>query len=89
MKGVEIAKHDLSVKLATQVSVQSVAAKDGKTYHLNSKITRAQFEALTKDLLDRTEECVNKALQRAKLEAKNIDEIVLVGGSTRMPMVEN
>src|SRR5207237_4043051 len=62
------------------------ATADGPV-HLDVNLTRAKFEELTHDLVDRCEKPFHQAIEDAKLKASNLDEIVLVGGSTRMPMI--
>jgi molecular chaperone DnaK len=84
----EQAKHELSSKLETDVSLLFIASQDGNPLHLQVKITRAKFVDLTKDLMKKTANEVDEALRRAKLTERDIDQIILVGGSTRMPMVE-
>src|SRR3954470_14713837 len=84
----EQAKHELSAKLKTTVSLPYVASRDGETFHLNVEITRAKFEDLTKDYIKKTAEKINDALREAKLKENDIEQIILVGGSTRMPMVD-
>jgi len=65
-----------------------VTADSSGPKHLNMSLTRAKFEELTKELLNRTIEPCKKALKDAKLSAKDIDEVILVGGSTRIPKIQ-
>jgi molecular chaperone DnaK len=83
------AKHELSAKLETTVSIPYIASKDGQTYHLQVNLTRAKFNDLTKDLIAQTSDKVSEALREAKLKAEDIEQIILVGGSTRMNSVED
>ncbi|CAG8550676.1 5519_t:CDS:2 [Paraglomus occultum] len=88
-EAVEQTKHELSAKLKATVSIPYIASHNGETFHLNVEVTRAKFEELTKDYMKKTAEKVDEALREAKLREGEIDQIILVGGSTRMPMVEN
>ena len=83
----EKAKKDLSGMTSTQISLPFIAQKDGAPVNFEMDITRAKFEELIDDLLESTLEPVRKALKDAKLTAKDIDKILLVGGSTRIPKV--
>ncbi len=84
----EKAKKDLSGVLETTISLPFISAGEAGPIHFETKLTRAEFEKLSKDLLDRTLVPVRKALEDAKLSATDIDEILLVGGSTRIPAVK-
>ncbi|MEA2313260.1 MAG: molecular chaperone DnaK [Solirubrobacteraceae bacterium] len=84
----ERAKVDLSSTTQTQISLPFVTADASGPQHLNMSLTRAQFEQMTTDLLERCRGPVEQALADAKLTANDIDEVILVGGSTRMPMVQ-
>ena len=84
----ERAKVDLSSTTQTQISLPFVTADASGPQHLNMSLTRAQFEQMTTDLLERCRGPVEQALGDAKLTANDIDEVILVGGSTRMPMVQ-
>lgn len=83
----EKAKIELSAVLETSISLPFVTADAGGPKHLESKLTRAKFDELTRELLERCRIPVEKALSDAKLSAKDIDEVILVGGSTRIPAV--
>ncbi len=85
----EKAKIELSSRLETDISLPFITADANGPKHLELRLTRAKFEELTHDLLERTREPFNRALKDAGITASDIDEIVLVGGSTRMPMVQN
>src|SRR5438876_3259552 len=84
----EKAKVELSNQVTTQISLPYITAVDNEPKHLDLTLTRAKFEDLTRDLLERCRKPFEQALKDAKLEPKDIDEVVLVGGSTRMPMVQ-
>lgn len=84
----EKAKKDLSGVLEATISLPFISAGEAGPIHFEIKLTRAEFENLSKDLLERTLVPVRKALQDAKLSAGDIDEILLVGGSTRIPAVK-
>ena len=84
----EKAKKDLSGMTSTQVSAPFITQRDGEPLHIDMTVTRAKFEDLIRDLVESTLEPVKKALKDAKLKAKDIDKVILVGGSTRIPMVQ-
>jgi molecular chaperone DnaK len=84
----EKAKIELSSVMETEVNLPFITADASGPKHLQVKLTRARFEQLTEALLDRCRGPFEKALADAKLKAASIDEVVLVGGATRMPMVQ-
>jgi molecular chaperone DnaK len=84
----ERAKVDLSTTTQTQVSLPFITADAAGPKHLNTSLTRAKFEQLVSDLIERTREPVTQALSDAGLAADDIDEVILVGGSTRIPAVQ-
>jgi molecular chaperone DnaK len=84
----EKAKIELSSALETEINLPFVTADQSGPKHLAMKLTRAKLEQLVDDLLQRTMEPVKKAIADAGLDPKQIDEVVLVGGSTRMPKVQ-
>jgi molecular chaperone DnaK len=84
----EKAKCELSSSTQTQINLPFITADASGPKHLNMTLTRAKFEALTQDLVDRCMQPVKQALDDAKLSANEIDEVILVGGSTRMPAVQ-
>ena len=84
----ERAKVELSSTTQTQVNLPFVTADASGPKHLNLSLTRSTFEQLTKDLVERTRAPVEQALSDAKLSADDIDEVILVGGSTRIPAVQ-
>ncbi|MGB9614079.1 MAG: molecular chaperone DnaK [Fervidobacterium sp.] len=84
----EKAKIELSSKFETDISLPYITATAEGPLHLEMKLTRAMFESLTRDLVEKTREPVERALNDAKLTPQDIDEIILVGGMTRVPMVQ-
>jgi molecular chaperone DnaK len=84
----EKAKCELSTAMETDINLPFVTADQTGPKHLNMKLTRAKLEALCSDLLDRLEGPCVTALKDAGLSTKDIDEVVLVGGMTRMPAVQ-
>jgi molecular chaperone DnaK len=87
-EGAEKAKKDLSFQAQADINLPFITADASGPKHLTTTITRAQFEKLTDRLFERCREPVLTALKDAKLKASEIDEVVLVGGSTRMPRVQ-
>ena len=85
----EKAKVELSSVTQTQVSLPFVTADATGPKHLQTTITRSKFEQLTTDLVERTMDPVKQAMGDAKISANDIDEVILVGGSTRIPAVQN
>ncbi len=85
----EKAKIELSSVMETEVNLPFITADAGGPKHLTLKLTRARLEALVEDLVQRTMAPVKQALEDAGLKPSDIDEIVLVGGSTRMPRVQD
>ena len=84
----EKAKKDLSGMVSTQVSAPFIAkGEDGEPIHLDMTLTRAKFEDLISDLVESTLEPVRKAIKDAKITKKDIDKVLFVGGSTRVPLV--
>ena len=87
-EGAEKAKIELSSSGQTEVNLPFITADASGPQHLNIKLTRAKLEALVEDLVQRTVEPCKKALKDAGLKASEIDEVILVGGMTRMPKVQ-
>lgn len=85
----EKAKIELSSSLTTNVNLPFVTANSDGPLHLDVNLTRAKFDDLTRELVQRTRVSVNQAIQDAGLKTSDIDEIVLVGGSTRIPAVQD
>lgn len=84
----EKAKKELSSTMSTNVNLPFITASQAGPLHLNMDITRAKFDELTADLVKMTEGPVNDALKDAGLSANEIDKVLLVGGSTRIPAVQ-
>ena len=84
----EDAKKKLSTTLETQISLPFITMDATGPKHLEKKLTRAAFDELTKDLVDATKGPVKQALEDADLSPSDIDEVLLVGGSTRIPAVQ-
>ena len=88
LEAAEQAKVELSGATRTQVSVPFIAAGDGGAKHLSAAVTRELLEELTGDLTERLREPVARALTDARVTADDLDEVILVGGGTRMPAVQ-
>ena len=84
----EKAKKDLSGTVQASISLPFISAGSEGPLHLEATLTRAQFDEMTKDLVERTMEPVRHALTDAKLSASDLDQVLLVGGSTRIPAVQ-
>ncbi|WP_311492239.1 molecular chaperone DnaK [uncultured Anaerococcus sp.] len=84
----EKAKKELSSTLTTNVNLPFITAVDGQPVHLDINLTRAKFDELTHDLVEKTRKPVEDALHDAGLSASDIDKVLLVGGSTRVPAVQ-
>lgn len=84
----EKAKKDLSGVTSTQISLPFITAGEAGPLHLEVTLTRAKFDELTKDLVERTIAPTRQALKDANLSASDIDQVILVGGSTRIPAVQ-
>jgi len=83
----EKAKQELSFSVETEINLPFIAAKDGEPMHFNATLTRTQLEELTKPLIERTLGPCRQVLKDAEIEVGEVDEVLLVGGQTRMPMV--
>ncbi len=83
----EKAKIELSASSETEINQPYITQKDGQPLHLTMKLTRAKYEGLVEDLIERTKKPVEDALKDAKLKPGDIDEVILVGGMTRMPKI--
>ena len=83
----EQAKKELSSSSSTSISLQYLSMTENGPLHLDEKLTRAQFEDMTKDLLERTKAPFHQVIKDAGVKVSDIDHVVLVGGSTRMPAV--
>ena len=87
-EGAEKAKIELSSTSETEINLPFITANDAGPQHLLEKLSRSEFEKITADLVERTKEPVEKALSDAGMEFTDIDHVILVGGSTRMPSVQ-
>lgn len=85
----EQAKKELSSATSTTISMQYLSMSENGPIHLDTKLTRAQFEQMTADLLDRTKAPFHAVIRDAGIKLSDIDHVVLVGGSTRMPAVSD
>ncbi|WP_337061946.1 molecular chaperone DnaK [Kineococcus sp. G2] len=85
----EQAKKELSTATSTGISLQYLSMTENGPVHLDEQLTRAQFEQMTQDLLDRTKAPFHSVIKDADVKLADIDHVVLVGGSTRMPAVTN
>ncbi len=84
----ERAKVELSTQMTTNINLPYITADQDGPKHLDYQLTRAKFEELTKDLMERVQKPFKQALEDAKLDAGDINEVILVGGSSRMPQVQ-
>jgi molecular chaperone DnaK len=84
----ERAKIELSSQMSTQINLPYITADASGPKHLDYSLTRAKFEELTHDLMERVKGPFNRALEDAKLKPGDLNEVILVGGSTRMPQVQ-
>ena len=87
-EGAEKAKIELSSTSETEINLPFITANDAGPQHLLEKLSRSEFEKITADLVERTKEPVENALSDAGMEFSDIDHVILVGGSTRMPAVQ-
>jgi molecular chaperone DnaK len=87
LRAVEAAKRHLSAHPFARIEEEFIAEKDGQALHLNMELSRMEYEGLIQPLIDRTMDCVQRALDDANLIASSIDKVILVGGSTRTPMI--
>src|SRR5262249_9780412 len=87
LQAVEAAKRQLSSHPFARIQEEFIAEKDSRAMHLDTEISREQLEGTIRPLLDRTMDCVQRALEDSHLTAGQIDKVVLVGGSTRTPLV--
>lgn len=84
----EKAKIELSSSLETEINLPYITAKDGVPLHLVKKLSRSKFDQLTESLVKRSIECARVAVKKAGIKASDIDEIILVGGTTRIPSIQ-
>ncbi|MFB6159046.1 MAG: molecular chaperone DnaK [Candidatus Nanohalobium sp.] len=83
----EEAKKELSSRKQTTINIPFIHQEDGETYNIDYELTRSKFEDLTEDLIQRTTEPTETAIEDAEIEKSDIDEVILVGGTTRVPAV--
>jgi molecular chaperone DnaK len=84
----EKAKIELSSTVQSEINLPYITAQDGVPLHFVKTLTRAKFEQMTQSLVTRAIECAKTALKKADLKSSDIDEIILVGGSTRIPAIQ-
>jgi molecular chaperone DnaK len=87
LRAVEAAKRHLSAHPFARIEEEFIAEKEGAALHLNMEVSRIEYESLIRPLLDRTMDCLQRALDDSHLTASAIAKVVLVGGSTRTPLV--
>ncbi len=87
LRAAEEAKKQLSVEPFALVQEEYIAERDGRPLHFRMEVARHEFEALIQPLLDKTMTCVGRALDDAQLRPSQLDKVLLVGGSTRVPLV--
>ncbi len=87
LRAAEAAKRHLSDHAFARAEEEFLAEKDGVALHLTEEVSREEYQELIRPLIDRTMDCVQRALDDARLTGRQIDRVVLVGGSTRTPMI--
>jgi molecular chaperone DnaK len=87
LRAVEAAKRQLSDHPFARIEEEFISERGGVALHLTQEITREEYENLIRPLIDRTMDCVQRALDDANLTGRQIDQVVLVGGSTRTPLI--
>ena len=87
LQAAEAAKIRLSKEADADIKEEFIAEKEGVPLHLSLRITRVEFEALIRPVLERTVECVKRAMKQASIESSQLDRVILVGGSTYIPLV--
>ncbi len=85
----EEAKKELSSRKKTTINIPFIHQEDGETYNVDQELTRSAFEDLVEDLIERTTDPTEKALDDAGLEPTELDDVILVGGTTRVPAVQD
>ena len=85
----EKAKIELSSTTESEINLPYITSKDNMPLHFVKKLTRAQFDKMTSNLVERAINCAKNALKSANLKTSDIDEIILVGGSTRIPAIQD
>jgi molecular chaperone DnaK len=84
----ERAKRELSFTLETEINLPFIGSDKANSYHIRKTLTRPTLEAMTGDLVDRTVPLIERALADARLDPSRVDDVILVGGQTRMPHVQ-
>lgn len=84
----ERAKIELSANVSSEINLPYITAIDNEPVHMETTLTRAKFEEMCKDLLDRIKKPVEQSIKDAKVSMSELNEVILVGGSTRIPMVQ-
>lgn len=84
----EKAKHELSTVLETEINIPFIASNDSGAQHLLMKLSRAKLEELAREYVERSIDITKQVLEQAKLSVGDIEEIVMVGGQTRMPLIQ-
>lgn len=87
LRAVEAAKRQLSFHPFVRIEEEFIAEKNGQALHLNLEISRAEYEAMIRPMLDRTMDCVQRALDDSRVVGSAINKVILVGGSTRTPLI--
>ncbi len=87
LRAVETAKHQLSFHPYARIEEEFIAEKNGQPLHLFAEVSRDEYEDMIRPLIDRTMACVQRALEDCQLTGSQIDKVVLVGGSTRTPLI--
>ncbi len=87
-EGAEKAKIELSSTSQSEINLPYITAKDGVPLHFVKQLTKAKFDQMTSSLVDRAIACAKSALKSANLKPSDIDEVILVGGSTRIPAIQ-
>ena len=87
-EGAEKAKIELSSSTSTEINLPYIMPVDGVPKHLVKSLSRAKFEQLSQKLIERTLDPCKKALKDAKIDVSEIDEVILVGGTTRIPKIQ-
>lgn len=85
----EDAKKQLSTSSQAEITLPFITQKDGEALHINYKLTQKEFAAMIEDLIKKTIECLNQAVSDSQIPKNEISEVILVGGSTRVPMVQD
>ena len=85
----EKAKHELSTTLDTEINIPFIASDSSGPRHLQMKLSRATLEELAREYIDRSIDITKQVLESAKMKSEEIEEVILVGGQTRMPAIQD